>query len=141
MALSIYLDTSTIVPLIVEDALRARSIDLLRQHPARPAASDFGLAEVASALARRFRTGEISREDAFAAHDLLDRWAVRAHVIALSSVDIDEAGHMLRGLDLTLRTPDALHIAIARRLGLTLATFDRGMATAARALGLSVLGA
>jgi predicted nucleic acid-binding protein len=41
-------------------------------------------------------------------------------------------------LDLTLRTPDAIHIAIARRLDATLVTFDQRMATNARALGMAV---
>jgi predicted nucleic acid-binding protein len=37
-----------------------------------------------------------------------------------------------------LCTPDAIHVAIARRLEATLVTFDRGMAGAARALGMAV---
>jgi predicted nucleic acid-binding protein len=44
----------------------------------------------------------------------------------------------LRRLDLTLLTPDALHIAIAARIDATLVTFDRAMATSARALGMAV---
>jgi predicted nucleic acid-binding protein len=45
----------------------------------------------------------------------------------------------LRRLNLTLRTDDALHIAIAQRVGAELLTFDRPMANAARALGTSVV--
>jgi predicted nucleic acid-binding protein len=44
----------------------------------------------------------------------------------------------LRRLDLTLRTPDALNIAIAQRAGAAMATFDARMAEAAQALGLDV---
>jgi uncharacterized protein len=44
----------------------------------------------------------------------------------------------LRRLDLPLKTPDAIHIAIAQRLGATLVTFDRQMAASARALGTPV---
>ena len=44
----------------------------------------------------------------------------------------------LRRLDLTLRTPDALHIAIAQRLAAELMTFDQKMAASARALGTAV---
>jgi hypothetical protein len=50
-------------------------------------------------------------------------------------------GAALRRLDLTLRTPDALNIAIAQRVGATLATFDAKMADAARALGTEVAAA
>ena len=49
------------------------------------------------------------------------------------------ADALVRRLDLGLRAPDALHIATARRLGATLFTFDLGMASAARMLGLSLL--
>jgi uncharacterized protein len=44
----------------------------------------------------------------------------------------------LRRLDLTLRTSDALHIAIAQRVNATQVTFDRSMARSARALGIAV---
>jgi predicted nucleic acid-binding protein len=47
----------------------------------------------------------------------------------------------MRRLDLTLRTPDALHIAISGRVGATLATFDEKMAAAARVVGLPVAAA
>lgn len=47
----------------------------------------------------------------------------------------------VRRLDLTLRAPDAINIAIATRLGLALMTFDSGMANCARALGADVLDA
>lgn len=50
--------------------------------------------------------------------------------------DLVDAEGFLRRLDLNLRTPDALNIAIARRLGIPLATFDGKMAAAASALGL-----
>jgi predicted nucleic acid-binding protein len=49
--------------------------------------------------------------------------------------DIRAADIFLRRLDLNLRTPDAIHIAIARRLGAELATFDVRMAESAEALG------
>lgn len=46
---------------------------------------------------------------------------------------------LLRRLDLPLRTPDALNIAMAQRVEAALATFDIQMARAARTLGLHVL--
>jgi predicted nucleic acid-binding protein len=42
-------------------------------------------------------------------------------------------------LDLKLRAPAALHAAMCRRLGLQLATLDRRLAAAARALEISVV--
>jgi predicted nucleic acid-binding protein len=43
----------------------------------------------------------------------------------------------LRRLDINLRTPDVIHVAIAQRVGATL-VIDNGMAVAARALGMAV---
>jgi predicted nucleic acid-binding protein len=48
------------------------------------------------------------------------------------------AAALLRRLDLTLRTADTINIAIAQRMGATLATFDQKMAAGAALLGLSV---
>jgi hypothetical protein len=48
---------------------------------------------------------------------------------------------LLRRLDLRLRTPDAVDIAIARRIGADLLTYDEKMAICARMLGLKVLPA
>jgi len=45
---------------------------------------------------------------------------------------------VLRRLDLPLRTPDMLHIAIAARLQAKLATFDDRMQSAATKLGLPI---
>ena len=42
-------------------------------------------------------------------------------------------------LDLGLRTPDALHIAVAHRIRAPLATFDAKLIRDARKLGLTVL--
>jgi hypothetical protein len=55
-----------------------------------------------------------------------------------TSLDVVAAEQFLRRLDLVFRAPDALHIAIARRLGAELATFDSRMAERARALGAPV---
>lgn len=40
----------------------------------------------------------------------------------------------LRRLDLAIRTPDALNIAITQRIGAALATFDQKMAASAGSL-------
>jgi predicted nucleic acid-binding protein len=47
----------------------------------------------------------------------------------------------LRRLDLTLRTPDALNIAIAQRAASVLMTFDEKMAANAHALGTPLVAA
>jgi predicted nucleic acid-binding protein len=44
----------------------------------------------------------------------------------------------VRRFDLRLRAPDALHLAIARRLDAALVTLDRRMAAAAKEFGVAV---
>lgn len=68
-----------------------------------------------------------------------DLWANQTISRAeVTSIDIALATIYLRRLDLTLLTPDGLHIAMAHRLGASLVTFDRRMITAARILGVPV---
>jgi predicted nucleic acid-binding protein len=104
--------------------------------------SDFAGAEFASALARRVRMREIARELAQAAFSAFDAWSqFRGDRLETTTSDVAAAERFLRRLDLNLRTPDALNIAIAQRTGATLATFDGRMADAARALGVEVADA
>jgi uncharacterized protein len=101
--------------------------------------SDFAAAEFASALARRVRTSELLTERARFAFAAFDGWTLRAtQRVELRAADIRAAETFIRGLDLPLRTPDALHIAVAQRLGATLATFDEPMKKSATALGVPV---
>jgi predicted nucleic acid-binding protein len=52
--------------------------------------------------------------------------------------DVAAGAAFLRRLEVNLRTPDAINIAIAQRVGATLVTFDTRMADSARALGCEV---
>lgn len=136
--MSVYLDASVLVGLFTEDAFSSRADRFLRAGSAVITVSDFAGAELASAVARRVRTGELTADEAHAAFVDFDIWAPRsARRIETESVDVAQATTYVRRLDLRLRTPDALHIALAQRARASLATFDGRMATAARALGLA----
>jgi hypothetical protein len=110
---------------------------------ARPAVivlSDFGAAEFSSAVARRVRMRDLTRGEGRLAFANFDDWIARSTSRQkVIGVDIESADRILRRLDVNLRKPDAIHIAIARRLDATLVTFDRGMAAAARLLGMAVV--
>lgn len=102
--------------------------------------SDFAAAEFASGVSRNLRTGRLSRSGAAAAFGAFDTWRVsRAEPAMLRPTDIALATAWLRRLDLNLRAPDALHLAMASRLAFPLLTFDAGMAAAARTLGLPMV--
>jgi uncharacterized protein len=139
---SVYLDASVLVALLTEDALTLRADAFLRGCTAALIVSDFAAAEVASVVARHVRTREISMDDARAAFTTFDEWTARATVRAeTTGADIASATTFLRRLDLALRTPDAINIAIAQRLEATLLTFDVKMIDCARALGVAVADA
>ena len=138
--MSLYLDASLLVALFVIDPASARAEAYLSTHPAIIVVSDFGSAEYASAIARRVRIGDLSREEGQLALSHFDIWAARSALRQeITAADIGTAERILRRLDINLRTPDAIHIAIAERVDATLVTFDLGMAAGARALGVSVV--
>ncbi len=137
--MTLYLDASLLVALLTNDALTARADALLRSRMPTLVVSDFAAAEFASALARRMRTREITADEARLAFATFDTWTARAaRRIETTAADVKAAEAFLRRFDPTLRTPDALNIAIAQRVGATLGTFDETMAESARALGTSI---
>lgn len=141
-AIDHYLDASFLVPLLTAEPMSAQAASFVLAHPLGLIVSDFAAAEFASAISRRVRMGQTPRHEAQIVFAAFDHWTLSAaNIIEVSSVNIARAGAFLRRLDLVLRTPDAIHIAIAERLGATLVTFDQRMAAAARVLGLPVAGA
>jgi hypothetical protein len=136
---SLYLDTSVVVALLTEDPLNLRASAFFQGSSEILIISDFGSAEFSSVVARRVRMGTITPDHGRAALAVFDAWTARtAHRVGIAGADVAVADTYLRRLDLTLLTPDALHIAIAVRIGAMLVTFDRAMAASARVLGMAV---
>lgn len=100
--------------------------------------SDFAAAEVASALSRLVRMGLLDSADATARVSDFDVWrAGTSSPVDVQASDMRLAYTYVRRFDLMLRAPDALHLALARRLEVTLVTLNRRLADAALALGIS----
>jgi len=136
--LSLYLDASALLPLFIEESATKRAQDLLRGNIL--VISDFAVAEFSSGVARRTRLGEINESGASAVFAALDTWTVNAaRRESLTAGDVGVAISLVRRLDLGLRAPDAINIAIAQRCEAELLTFDERMARSARALGLTVI--
>ncbi|MFI4986814.1 MAG: type II toxin-antitoxin system VapC family toxin [Alphaproteobacteria bacterium] len=134
--MSLYLDTSVLVALFTNDLFSSRAHSFLRTHEAVVIVSDFPAAEFASAVGRRLRLGKLTHEEAVTVFSTFDAWTARAATRAETiAADVATAAAYLRRLDVPLRTPDALNIAIAERVGAELLTFDDKMSAAARALG------
>jgi predicted nucleic acid-binding protein len=138
--LSVYLDASVLVPLIVPDAHSARADAFMDSEPPDLILSDFAAAEFASAVARLVRMSQLRLDEARTAFTTFDSWSAMAtRRVASDSDDARLAESMLRRLDIPLSTPDVLNLAIVRRLGCDLATFDSKMVVVAKRLGLAVL--
>lgn len=134
--MSVYLDTSVVVPLFLIDSFALRARAFLTTRPSNVLVSDFVSAEFASVVGIRVRMKTLRIAEGRAAFANFDAWTKRyASVTQILASDIRYAEAMLRRLDLNLRAPDAIHIAIARRLGAELATFDTKLARSGRKLG------
>lgn len=132
-------DASALVALFCQDAHTARITGFMARAGPTAIVSDFAAAEFASAVARKVRERQYTAPEATAVFGVFDDWIRQNAVAALAqATDTVLATRWLRRLDLNLRTPDAIHLALADRLGATLVTFDDAMAAAARTLGVPV---
>jgi uncharacterized protein len=135
----IYLDASVLVALSSDDPQTERGRAFLRAGLPLVIVSDYAATEFASAIARRVRMGQILAGDAKIAFTHFDSWVSPvAQWTQTTASDITSAASLIRRLDLNVRAPDAINIAIADRIGAALATFDDRMAAAARALEVAV---
>ena len=136
--MSVYLDASILVSFFAIDTLSSRAESVLKTQSG-VIVSNFAAVEFASALARRVRIRLLTEQEARIAFSTFDAWADRTAILVnMDNTDISAAAAFLRRLDLTLRTQDALHVAMARRLDAALLTFDKQMREAARVLGVNV---
>jgi hypothetical protein len=136
--LTVYLDTSVAVSLLVEDAHTERARRLVATS-ANLTISDLTSAEFSSAIAIRLRSGHLGADQARAAFALFDNWCAAAvERVEVMSSDLRAAERIIRTLQHPIRAPDATHLAITGRLDASLATYDGAMVRAARSLGLAV---
>ena len=138
--MSVYLDASVLVALFTNDLSTERAEAAIRRDWPLLIVSDFAAAEFASAISRRVRMNRLTVDEARSAFSTFDQWITQtAQLATAASTDLLAATGFLRRLDLNLCAPDAINLAIAQRVGATLATFDEKMQTSAARLGLSVV--
>lgn len=133
-----YLDASALLPLFLPD----RHTDAMRARvaPDRPAVctSTFAVAEAGAVVTSRVRARILSPARGEELLARIDDWlAAMARPHPVAGADHEETAALVRRFDLGLRAPDALHLAVCRRLELTLLTFDLRQAAAARSLGIA----
>ena len=90
-------------------------------------------------IARLTRMSSLHPDGAREIFAEFDAWAAScADLVGVAGIDVRTAQGFIRRLDLNVRAPDAINLAIASRLGAPIATFDRGMAACATTLGIAL---
>jgi predicted nucleic acid-binding protein len=142
--LNLYLDTSALVKLYVEEA-RSADVAAWTARAARVGTSAVAYAEARAALARRNRDGGLRDEALAGAVRDLDGDFSHAIAIPVTVELARRAGELAQAH--ALRGFDAIHLASAEALAALLAkpvvvaAFDDRLSAAARALGLATLPA
>ena len=127
----VYLDTSVLVSMFVADANTPRAWRVAEQRQ-QLIYSLWTVAEFSSALGVQVRMDRLEPAERLKAEALLDEWLARtAEPVPPSPEDFLAARELLRTTSVSLRAPDALHLAICKRLGAALASFDNKMQQAA----------
>ena len=138
--LRLYLDTSVLAASYHRERFsdEANGIIALAR---RPAVSPLVELEMASALARKQRSGELSLQQAYDIEDLFRRHLDEGVFtrLPLTREHFQLARQSLWASRLPLTTLDALHAAVAALDGRALTTADRRLAAAAEDLGVKVL--
>jgi predicted nucleic acid-binding protein len=135
----IYVDSSLLAAYYCPEPLSAKAERIIRSET-RPALSDLTEVELFSAVSRKTRSRELSRNDAeritaqFLAH-LESGLYTR---LALDRRHYQLARDWLSQFSTPLRSLDALHLAVAASDGLQLVTSDDGLARSGKRLGVSV---
>ncbi len=135
----LYLDTSAILPFYRQEAASDAVQALLLRQRQPVLISQFTAVEVASALARWVRTGELTEPQAnrveSAFYDDLNQG--RFMTCEIGARHYQRAIHWISSRKTALRTLDALHLACAEERQATLVSEDEALLRAAAFLGLA----
>ena len=113
--------------MFVADANTPRAWRIVEQYQ-QPIYSLWTVAEFSSALGLQVRMERLEPAERLSAETRLDQWlASGAEPVPPAPEDFILVRKMLRTTTVSLRTPDALHLAICTRLGAALASFDKKM--------------
>ncbi len=135
-ASSLYLDTSLLVPLYVEEAASDRTGAWFEAQTVELVVSDWTLVEFASALGLKVRTRQLTARQADDAQAKFDETLSSGlRILPVERSTFARAQLLLRQYTLGLRAGDALHLAMCiDREPRILATADRVLYAAARSL-------
>jgi uncharacterized protein len=135
--LTVYLDTSVVIPLFVDDD-HAPRVRAWAKSGGDVALSAWTLTEVTSALSMLVRTRRFTDGERDELETAFDDWSRRGRMLDFDAERFADARRLLLKHS-RLRAPDALHLAIVRWSGLKLATLDGVLRAAAITEGVPVV--
>lgn len=135
-----YLDTSIILPYYCPEKLSVKAEKIILQDDA-PAISTLTAVEFASALSRKIREKTLSVGDAKSIIERFESHRKNGCYKVRSIVDrhYELAASFILKFENSLRSLDALHLAVAREMSTTIVTGDRLLAVSAGKLGVTCL--
>ncbi len=138
--MSHYLETSMMVALLLPDVHSSGAEAWMIREKPTFLASDFCAVEFAAVISRRVRMNQLTVETADLALGKFDDWLSRTvQIVRCAPEHMAAAGQIVRDFTSKLSAPDAIHLAITRQSGATLATFDDRLAEAARRHAVPVM--
>lgn len=137
----VYFDASALVSLATAEKTSAALVEWRLAHDLdRAFYSDFGRGEVAAAIAKLIRMGRAANTAIIGGLEYLEYGLPDFAVVTIEPPDVARATEFIMRTELGLRLPDAIHVAVASRLGAALVTLDKQQHDAAIALGVAVSG-
>ena len=134
-----YIDTSYLAPYYLPEA-KSDAVEkkLVKLPGGSVVISPLVRSEFAFLLARKCRAKEMDEADARQTMSALDRHlsAGNFRMVSIISRDFEQASEWIMAMKHPLRAPDAVHLAVAVRQDAVLWTLDRGLARAAKWIGL-----
>jgi uncharacterized protein len=138
--LSVYVDASALIPLFIPDSLSSKASTIVRTQTDALLVSDYAVLEFSAALKRMTRARILTPKTTDEAITEFDVWRMSTcETSQTTPADIAAAIGLVRQAGLAFHASDAVNVVIARRLGASLLTFDKKLASNARRLGLPVV--
>ena len=135
----VYFDSSVLVAYYTEEERTADATSIV-DSAELPVISDLCIAELNVVIRRKQREGFLSEEAAAAVFQLFDEHVRDIFVrVALDDGHLEAIRQLALQTETTLRTLDALHLAVAIDVGGAMATFDARLEQASRSLEVEVL--
>lgn len=135
----VYIDTSVLVAALTRESFTSEAQNWLdTQQVGELVISDWVMAEFSAALSVKLRTGQLlSPERAEVLSVFMELVEASFHVLPVTHLDFRTAARFADQYATGLRAGDALHLAVAANHGARIGALDRGLVTAAEALGVS----